>query len=76
MLCASGKSDFSNRKIIKLNFYLCDCNQFHSGQLMRTKFSKLRNYTADSNAAWKDNIILSMAAVEKIRYFSPQVICE
>lgn len=64
---ASGQSVFSNRKIIKLNFYLRDCNRFHSGQLMGTKFSELRNYTADSNAVGKDNIIVSVTAVEKIQ---------
>lgn len=64
---ASGKSDSSNRKIIKLNFYLHDCNLFHSGQLIGTRFSELRNYTADNNAVGKDNVIVSMTAVRKMQ---------
>lgn len=56
-LLASGKSDFSNRKIIKLNFYLHDCSRFHLGQLIGIRFSELRNYTADNNAEGKDNVL-------------------
>lgn len=57
---ASGESDFSNRKIIKRNFYLHDCNRFNLGQLIGTRFSELRNHTAGNNAEGKDNVTVSM----------------
>lgn len=59
---ASGESDFSNRKIIKLNFYLHDCNLSHLGQLIGTRFSELRNHAAGNNAEGRDNVTVSMTA--------------